>query len=175
MATYKIDPSHSEITFKVKHLVISTVTGHFSTFDGSLTADKPDFSDAVVDFEADVDSISTKSEQRDTHLKSDDFFSADKFPKITFKSTSVEKTDGNDFVLNGDLTIRDVTKSIALNVEHGGNVVDPWGNTREGFELTGKINRKDFGLTWNGITDAGSVMVSEEVKFLINVEMIKQA
>ena len=175
MATYKIDPSHSEITFKVKHLVITTVTGHFATFDATMTAERPDFSDAQIDFEADVNSISTKSEQRDTHLKSDDFFSADKFPKITFKSTSVESKDGDEFILHGDITIRDVTKRIALNVEHGGSVVDPWGNSREGFELTGKINRKDFGLTWNGVTDTGSVLVSEDVRFAINVEMIKQA
>lgn len=174
MATYKIDASHSEVNFKVKHLVISTVTGHFNSYDATMTADKPDFSDASVNFEADVNSISTKSEQRDAHLKGDDFFSADKYPKITFKSTSVDR-NGDKFILHGDLTIRDVTKSISLNVEHGGSVVDPWGNTREGFELTGKINRKDFGLVWHGVTETGSIVVSDDVKFLINVEMIKQA
>ena len=123
MSTYKIDPSHSEIVFKVKHLVISTVSGHFSKFDATMTSSKEDFTDAQVNFEADVDSISTKSEQRDAHLKNDDFFNAEKYPKITFKSTSIEKKSDNEYSLKGNLTIRDVTKPVTLQVEHGGSVI----------------------------------------------------
>jgi polyisoprenoid-binding protein YceI len=175
MATYKIDAAHSEIGFKVKHLVISTVSGNFSKFDATMEAEKSDFSDASISFEADVDSISTKSEQRDGHLKSDDFFNAEKYPKLTFKSTSIEKKDDNEYILHGDLTIRDVTKNIALKVEHGGSVLDPWGQTREGFELSGKISRKEFGLKWNALTEAGGAVVSDDVRLLINVEMVKQA
>ena len=175
MATYKIDAAHSEIGFKVKHLVISTVSGNFSKFDATMEAEKSDFSDASISFEADVDSISTKSEQRDGHLKSDDFFNAEKYPKLTFKSTSIEKKDDNEYILHGDLTIRDVTKNIALKVEHGGSVLDPWGQTREGFELSGKISRKEFGLKWHALTEAGGAVVSDDVRFLINVEMVKQA
>lgn len=175
MATYKIDAAHSEIGFKVKHLVISTVSGNFSKFDATMVAEKNDFTDASISFEADVDSVSTKSEQRDGHLKSDDFFNAEKYPKLTFKSTSIDKKDDNEYILHGDLTIRDVTKNIALKVEHGGSVLDPWGQTREGFELTGKISRKEFGLKWHALTEAGGAVVSDDVRLLINVEMVKQA
>lgn len=175
MATYKIDPSHSEIVFKVKHLVISTVSGHFGKFDATMTSNNEDFSDAQVSFEADVDSVSTKSEQRDAHLKSDDFFNAEKFPKITFKSTSIEKKGDNEYTLRGDITIRDVTKPIMLNVEHGGSVVDPWGQMKEGFEITGKISRKEFGLKWNALTEAGGAVAGDEVRLQLSVQMVKQA
>ena len=175
MATYKIDAAHSEITFKIKHLVISTVTGNFSKFDGTVECLNDDFSDAKITFEADVDSISTNSEQRDTHLKSEDFFHVQEFPKVTFKSTSIEKNGSNEYILHGDLTIRGVTNNIALNVEHGGSAVDPWGQTKEGFELTGKISRKEFGLKWNAITEAGGALVSDDVRLIMNVQLVKQA
>lgn len=175
MATYKIDPAHSEIHFKVKHLMITTVTGSFSKFDAILTADKEDFTDAKIFFEADIDSITTNSEQRDGHLKSDDFFSAEKFPKLTFESTSFEKTGDEDYKLTGNLTIRDVTKPVVLNVSYEGTVNDPWGQVKAGFEITGKINRKDFGLSWNAATETGGILLSEEVKLALNVQMTKQA
>ncbi len=175
MATYKIDPSHSEIVFKVRHLVISTVSGHFSKFDATMTSSKEDFTDAQVSFEADVDSVSTKSEQRDAHLKSDDFFNAEKFPKITFKSTSIEKKSDDEYTLHGDITIRDVTKPITLKVEHGGSVVDPWGQSKEGFEITGKLSRKEFGLKWNALTEAGGAVAGDEVRLQLSVQMVKQA
>ncbi|HVX27269.1 MAG TPA: YceI family protein [Parafilimonas sp.] len=175
MATYKIDPSHSEIVFKVRHLVISTVSGHFSKFDATMTSSKEDFTDAQVSFEADVDSVSTKSEQRDAHLKSDDFFNAEKFPKITFKSTSIEKKSDDEYTLHGDITIRDVTKPITLKVEHGGSVIDPWGQSKEGFEITGKISRKEFGLKWNALTEAGGAVAGDEVRLQLSVQMVKQA
>ena len=175
MPTYKIDPAHSEIIFKVKHLVISTVSGHFSKFDATMTSNNEDFTDAQINFEADVDSVSTKSEQRDTHIKSDDFFNAEKFPKITFKSTSVEKKNDNEYTLKGDITIRDITKPITLHVEHGGSTIDPWGQSREGFEITGKISRKEFGLKWNALTEAGGAVVGDDVRLQLSVEMVKQA
>ena len=173
MATYKIDAAHSEITFKVKHLMITTVTGHFTKFDATLEAKKEDFTDAKVTFEADVDSITTNNEQRDGHLKSEDFFAAEKFPKLTFTSTAFEK-DGGDYILKGDLTLRGVTKPIELSVEYGGTATDPWGQVKAGFEATGKINRKDFGLSWGAVTEAGGVVVSDEVKLSLNVQFIKQ-
>jgi len=175
MATYKIDPAHSEIIFKVRHLVISTVSGTFSKFDAIMECNKPDFTDAVITFEADVNSVSTNNEQRDAHLKSDDFFNAEKYPKITFKSTSIEKKGDNEYVLHGDITIRDITKNIALNVTHGGSVVDPWGQNKEGFELRGKISRKEFNLKWNVLTEAGGAIAGDEVRLVINVQMVKQA
>jgi polyisoprenoid-binding protein YceI len=174
MSTYKIDPAHSEIGFKIKHLVISTVSGYFSKFDATMERNGDDFTDAAVSFEADVDSISTNSEQRDTHLRSEDFFHAAEHPKVTFKSTSIEKKGDNEYVLHGDLTIRGVKNNIALNVEHGGSATDPWGQSKEGFDLTGKISRKEFGLKWNALTEAGGALVSDDVRLTMSVQMIKQ-
>jgi polyisoprenoid-binding protein YceI len=175
MATFKIDAAHSEIGFKLKHLVISTVSGNFSKFDATMECQNTDFTDAKVNFEADVDSITTNSVQRDEHLKSDDFFNAEQYPKITFKSTSIEKKGDDEYILHGDLTIRDVTKNIALKVEHGGSVIDPWGQSKEGFELSGKISRKEFGLKWNALTEAGGAVVSDDVRLIMSVQMVKQA
>src|SRR5690349_19571717 len=145
MATYKIDAAHSEVTFKVKHLMITNVTGSFTKFDGVLESNNADFTDAKVSFEADVDSITTNNEQRDAHLKADDFFAADKFPKLTFVSTGIEKKDDEEYVLTGNLTIRDITKPVSLKVNYGGTATDPWGQVKAGFEIEGKINRKEFG------------------------------
>src|SRR5437870_1338167 len=137
MATYKVDAAHSEITFKVKHLMITNVTGNFAKFDATLIADKEDFTDAKISFEADTDSVSTGNEQRDGHLKSDDFFNAEKFPKIKFESTSIKKKGDEDYVLEGNLTIRDITKPVKFDVTYGGTITDPWGQTKAGFEITG--------------------------------------
>lgn len=175
MATYKIDPAHSEILFKVKHLMITNVTGSFGTFDGTLESESDDFSDAKATFEADINSITTNNEQRDGHLKSDDFFSAEKFPKLTFVSTSFVKVNDEDYKLTGDLTIKGVTKEVTLDVTYGGTTNDPWGQTKAGFEINGKINRKDFGLVWGVVTEAGSVLLSDDVKLALNVQFTKQA
>ncbi len=175
MATYKIDPSHSEVMFKIKHLMITNVTGSFSKFDATMVADKEDFSDATVSFEAEVDSISTNSEQRDGHLKSDDFFAAEKYPKISFVSTGIKKINDEDYKLTGDLTIRDVTKPVTLDVTYGGTMTDFYGQTKAGFEISGKINRKEYGLVWHAVTEAGGIVVSDDVKLNLNVQMIKQA
>lgn len=175
MATYKIDPAHSEILFKVRHLMISYVTGSFKTFDASLESSAEDFSDAKINFEADIDSIHTNSEQRDGHLKSDDFFNAAEFPKLTFTSTGITKEGDDEYKLTGDLTIRDITKSVTLDVTYNGTVVDPWGQTKAGFELTGKINRKEFGLKWHAATETGGIVAGDEVKLILNVQMLKTA
>jgi len=172
MATTKwvLDPMHSEVQFKVKHLVISTVTGSFKVFEGHLTTENDDFRDADINFSLDVNSIDTNQEQRDGHLKSAEFFDSEQYPTISFKSTSF---DGEE--LKGDLTIKGVTKPVTLEVEHGGSATDFYGNTKAGFEVTGKINRKDFGLTWDGVTEAGSVVLGSDIKLSINVQFAKQA
>ncbi|HEX6915980.1 MAG TPA: YceI family protein [Chitinophagaceae bacterium] len=175
MATYKIDADHSDIMFKVKHLMISTVTGYFKKFDATVETPNEDFRDAKVYFEADTSSIDTKNEQRDAHLKSDDFFNAESFPKLTFHSTSVEKNGEGDYTLKGNLTIRDITRPVELDVEYNGSTKDPWGYERAGFEVTGKINRKEFGLKWSAVTEAGGLVVDDTVKLVMNVEFVKQA
>jgi polyisoprenoid-binding protein YceI len=174
MATYKIDVDHSDITFKVKHLMISTVTGIFKKFDATLEIDETDFTNAKVTFEADVTSIDTKNEQRDAHLKSDDFFNAETYPKLTFKSTRIDRKSDGEFILHGDFTIRDVTKPIELKVEYNGSTKDPWGMERMGFEVVGKINRHDYNLRWSAVTEAGGLVVADDVKLVMSVEMIKQ-
>lgn len=170
-----VDPTHSEIQFKVKHLMITNVTGSFGTFDGTLETESDDFSGAKATFEADINSITTNNEQRDGHLKSDEFFSAEKFPKLTFVSTSFVKVNDEDYKLTGDLTIKGVTKEVTLDVTYGGTTNDPWGQTKAGFEINGKINRKDFGLAWGVVTEAGSVLLSDDVKLALNVQFTKQA
>ena len=167
---WKIDPTHSEVQFQVKHLVISTVTGSFGSFDGRIEADGDDFENAQATFTADIDSISTNNEDRDQHLKSEDFFNAEAYPKLAFESSNFEKTGDGEYRVTGDLTIRDVTKEVELDVVHGGTVGDPYGNTKAGFEVTGTINRKEFGLTWDAVTEAGNVVVGERIKLQLNVQ-----
>ena len=177
MATTKwvLDPMHSEVQFKVKHLVISTVSGFFKSFEGQIISDGDNFENAEVGFSLDINSIDTNQTQRDEHLKGGEFFEGDKYPKITFKSTSLTKTDDEEYELKGNLTIKDVTKPVTLNAEFGGSAADFYGNTKAGFEITGKVNRKEFGLTWDGVTEAGSVVVGEDIKLLINIQLTKQA
>lgn len=170
-----LDPAHSEISFKVKHLVVTTLTGKFDTFEGSVETESDDFSNARISFSADIASINTGNADRDGHLKSDDFFNAETYPKLSFRSTAFTPAGGNEYKLTGDLTIRDVTKTIDLAVEYGGTVVDPWGNTKAGFEVNGKIKRKDFNLKWDALTEAGGAVVSDEVKLHLNIELHKQA
>jgi polyisoprenoid-binding protein YceI len=177
MATEKwvLDPMHSEIHFKIKHLVISTVTGSFKKYEGTITSTGDSFEGSEVEFSLDVDSIDTNQEQRDGHLKSPEFFDAATYPKITFKSTSLTAAGDDAYKLTGNLTIKDITKPVTLDVEFGGSATDFYGNLKAGFEVTGKINRKEFGLTWDGITEAGSVVVGEDVKLIMNVQFAKQA
>ncbi len=171
MSTWKIDPVHSEIKFKVRHLVVSSVTGNFNTFDATVNAEKPDFSDAKVTFEADVNSISTKNDQRDGHLKSADFFDAANHPKIEFVSTRVVKKNDNEYDVIGDLTMRGVTKEIKLSATYNGTVKGFGGGEVAGFEASAKVNRFDYGLQWNALTEAGGVVVGDEVKIEIATEL----
>ena len=170
---WAIDASHSEMQFKVKHLVITTVTGNFKEFSGTVVAGDT-FENAKINFEANVDSINTNSEQRDGHLKSGDFFETEKYPKLTFSSTGFTKKSDEAYELHGDLTIKDETRPVTLAVEYNGIAKDPWGNVKAGFEVNGKINRKDFGLNWNALTEAGGALVSEEVKLHANIQLVQQ-
>lgn len=174
MATTKwgIDPTHTEVQFKVKHLVIATVTGFFKKFSGSIESATDDFDGATASFSLDVNSIDTNQADRDAHLKSPDFFAADQYPTVDFKGT-IKKVSGSDYKITGDLTMRGTTKPVELSAEFGGIMVDPWGNTKAGFEINGKVNRKDFGLNWSAVTEAGGVVVSDEVKLHLNVELAK--
>lgn len=172
---WKIDPAHSEIQFKVKHLMITTVTGYFKTFDLNVETETENFNTAnKIEFTADIDSIDTNNAQRDTHLKSSDFFDAAQHNQLRFVGTEYE-AQGDGAQLHGDLTIRGVTQPLTLNVDFGGVVVDPYGQTKAGFTLKGKISRKAFGLTWNAVTEAGSVVVSDDIKLLAEVQLVKQA
>ena len=171
MATTKwiLDPSHSEVSFKVKHMMISTVTGHFDEFEASIETEQEDFKNAEMKFSAKVDSINTKNIDRDAHLKSEDFFNAAAHPELSFTSTAF---DGEK--LTGKITLRGVTKEITLEVDYNGIVEDPYGQTKAGFEFTGSLNRKDFGLSWSAVTEAGNVVVSDKVKLIVNAQFIKQ-
>ncbi len=172
---WKIDPAHSEIQFKVKHLMITTVTGYFRTFDLEVETENEDFNTAsVIDFTADIDSIDTNNQQRDTHLKSADFFDAEEHTQLKFKGTKYE-AKGDNAALHGELTIRGVTKPIILQVAFGGMVVDPYGQTKAGFTIEGKISRKAFGLVWSAVTEAGQVVVSDEIRLLAEIQLVKQA
>ena len=175
MTTWTIDTTHSEVSFKVKHLVISTVTGKFKSFEGSVESDKEDFTDAKIKFSVDINSIDTGNEGRDGHLKSADFFDAEKFPSMSFESTELVNQGGGDYEVKGNLTIKGVTKPVVLDVEYGGIQKDFSGNTLLGFEANFEINRQDFGLTWSAVTETGGIVVSDEVKLHINVEAIKKA
>ena len=170
-----IDPAHSEIQFKVKHLMITTVTGYFEKFNLEVETENDDFTTASkIEFTADIDSINTNNQQRDTHLKSADFFDAATSPQLKYRGKKYEQA-GDAFKLSGDLTIRNTTKPVTVNVEFGGIVVDPYGQTKAGFTVTGKISRKEFGLTWNAVTEAGQVVVSDEIRVNAEIQLIKQA
>lgn len=172
---WNIDPTHSEIQFKVKHLVISTVTGHFRQFEGTMETDGDDFATSFIHFAADTASVDTNQAQRDEHLRSAEFFNSEQYPKMTFHSTHVEKTGDNTYTVTGDLTIKDVTKSVELKAEYGGSMTDFYGNYKSGFEISGKINRKEFGLTWAAVTEAGGIVVGDEVKLALNVQVARPA
>jgi len=171
--TWNIDPSHSSIRFAVDHMVISEVEGIFSKYEGSVIATKADFSDAKINFTVDVSSVNTDNAKRDEHLRGADFFETEKYPKMTFVSTSVTKTGTGKYNLKGKLTLHGVTKEIALAMIYGGTTKDPWGNTKAGLKVTGVINRTDFGLKYNSVLEAGSLMIGEEVTITAKVELAK--
>ncbi|MNS41683.1 hypothetical protein D3C71_186390 [compost metagenome] len=169
---WALDPTHSELLFKVKHLMITNVKGEFRTFSAAI--DGEDFTSAPVTVKIDTESVFTNNNDRDGHLKSPDFFDAAQYPSITFTSKSFKKVDDDEYTLTGDLTIKDITKEVSLEVTYGGVNKDPWGNHKAGFSVKGKINRTDFGLTWNAALETGGVLVSEEVKIDAEVQFVQQ-
>ncbi len=172
---WTVDASHSAVEFSVKHMMISTVRGTFEKFDAQIVADATDLTSADIQFSIDVSSIETRDAQRNGHLLSADFFDAEKYPQITFKSTHVTAKGAGDYALVGDLTIHGVTKSVTFDVTFEGEGKDPWGNHRAGFNAQTSINRKDYGLEWNALLETGGVLVGEQVKISVLLEAIKQA
>jgi polyisoprenoid-binding protein YceI len=168
---WTIDPLHSDVQFKIKHLVISTVTGTFRKFDGRIIKVGDDFNNAKVNFKMDVKSIDTNQAQRDGHLQSGDFFAADEFPEITFESTSFVNQSGSDYKMIGNLTMKGVTKPVELHVEYGGSEDNGHGILKHGFEVTGTVNRIEFGMTWNKLTDTGGLGLGENIKLIANIQV----
>lgn len=172
--TWNIDPAHTTVEFSVKHLMISTVRGHFGAVTGSIVLDEQNPLNSSVTAEIDVTSINTRTEQRDAHLRSPDFFDADQYPTMKFQSTRIER-DGDHYDVYGNLTIRDVTREVVLHTSDEGRGGDPWGGQRAGFSATTKIDRRDFGLTWNQALETGGVLVSNDIKITLEVQAVKQA
>jgi polyisoprenoid-binding protein YceI len=171
---WAFDKAHSKIGFSVSHLVITDVEGNFKEFDASVTTDGDNWENAKIEFTAEIASIDTDNEKRDEHLRSDDFFNAEMYPQLKFVSKSFNKVDGNEYKLVGDLTIRDVTKEVELEVELNGTVVDPWGNTKAGFDLEGEINRFDYGLKWSKALETGGLVVGEDVEIIGKLQLMKK-
>ena len=170
-----LDPTHSELNFKVKHLMISNVKGSFQNFEATLHSDGDDFRKASVDVNIEAASIFTNQDDRDAHLRSADFFDVENHPDITFQGRSFTRFDAENYRLTGQLTIRGVSREVSLDVEFGGIGAYPWGNEKAGFSISGQINRKDFGLNWNTALEAGGVLVGEEVKISGEIQFVKQA
>jgi polyisoprenoid-binding protein YceI len=171
---WRVDPAHTRAEFAVKHLMITTVRGHFGDVDGTVREDSADPTRSTIEVSLKVGSISTGVEQRDAHLRSPDFFDADKFPSITFRSTRIVPAGDDKLQATGDLTIKGVTKSVVLDVTEEGRGGDPWGGQRAGFTATGKIDRRDFGLNWNQALEAGGFAVGHEVKITLAIELVRQ-
>lgn len=168
------DPAHSEIGFKVRHMMITNVTGNFDVFTVEMQSSEADFSDAEMQFEADIASVNTRNAQRDEHVRSADFFNAAVHTKMTFQSTSFKKVVDNEYTLAGILSMCGISRNMSLPVTFTGTVIDPWGQVKAGFEIGGVINRSDFGLKWNTITDEGTIALDEQVKLIVNVQLVKQ-
>jgi polyisoprenoid-binding protein YceI len=173
--TWNIDNSHTLVEFSVRHLMISTVKGRFGEVSGKVVADDADPSRSQIEATINVASIDTREAQRDAHLRSADFFDAENFPTLTFRSTRIEKASGDDLKVTGDLTIRGTTREVVLDVTSEGRVKDPWGGERAGYSAKTKIKRSDFGLTWNMALETGGVVVGDDIKIALEVELVKQA
>jgi polyisoprenoid-binding protein YceI len=172
---WKVDPSHSNVNFTVSHLLISEVDGNFEVFNGSIETTSDDFEDAVINFDIDVTSVDTDNEKRDGHLNSEDFFYTEKYPRIKFAGTSFKKVEGNTYVLEGNLTMRGVTKKVALDVKFGGILPDDgYGNTKAGFIVNGKVNRMDYGIAWNAKTEHGTWTLGEDVDITVKLQFVRQ-
>jgi polyisoprenoid-binding protein YceI len=173
-STWTLDPTHSIAEFSVKHLVVTTVKGRFRDVEATLYIDEENIANSSVTASIDVASVDTNQPDRDAHLRSDDFFNAEEYPKITFRSTRVEKTKDDNYLVHGDLTIRDVTRPVALDAEFEGEIVDPWGNRRAAFTATTQISRKEFNVRWNQALETGGAVVSDNVKITLHLEAIEQ-
>lgn len=172
---WTLDPLHSELGFKIKHLMISNVSGSFTKFQAEAETEGEDFTAAQISLTADMASITTNNQQRDSHLRNGDFFDVEKHPELKFSSTKIEKTGDESFTLYGDLTMKGITKPVTLNVEYSGVTKDPWGGERAGFTVTGRIKRSDWGVTFNAALEAGGVALGEEVKLHSEIQLVKQA
>jgi polyisoprenoid-binding protein YceI len=172
-SNWNFDNSHSSVEFSIDHLVISEVTGKFTDYTGSVSTTNENFEEANIEFIIEVASINTDNSDRDDHLRGADFFDVAKYPQITFKSNSFKKVSGKKYQLSGDLTMHGVTKAVTFDVNYGGTVLDPWGNTKAGFKLTGELNRKDYGLTWSKALETGGLVVGDEVTLTVRVELAK--
>lgn len=170
---WNLDPTHSEVGFKVKHMMITNVSGSFTDFSLQAATEGDDFTKSEIVFNAKTTSINTGNEQRDGHLRSPEFFDSENHPNLTFKVTKLERIEGDNYLVHGDMTIKDVTKPATFNAEFGGIGKDPWGNIKAGYTINGKINRKDFGLNWNAALETGGVMVSEEVRINCELQLVK--
>jgi len=169
-----LDSTHSELGFKIKHLMITNVSGSFKNFNAEVISEETDFGTAQINLNADMASISTNNDQRDAHLRNSDFFEVEQYPELNFQSTTIEKKDSDTYTLFGELTMKGVTKPVKLNVEYTGLSKDPWGGERAGFVVTGKINRSDWGINFNGVLETGGVMLSEEVRINGEIQLVKQ-
>ncbi len=173
-AEWKVDEAHSNVQFTVSHMVISDVTGSFNEYSANVTSEGDDFTKGNIEFTINTKSIDTDNEKRDEHLRSDDFFNAEKYPYITFKGKSLKKVEGKKYKLQGDLTIRDVTKPVTLDVVYNGTVKDPWGNTKAGFKINGEVNRFDYNLKWNNLLETGGAVVGKDVELKVDLQLVKQ-
>ncbi len=172
--TYAIDPAHSQVGFSVKHMMFSTVRGYFEGFEGTIVVDHDNPANSTVNVTIDASTINTRDEKRDEHLRSADFFDVAQYPTITFKSTSIDFKDAEDFTVNGELTMHGVTQPVKIKAEQTGEGTNPWGVDVAGFEGTAKVNRKDFGLNWNAALEKGGVLVGDEIKISLELEVAKQ-
>jgi len=173
-STWTIDPAHSSAEFAVKHLMVSTFKGHFRSLEGTVHLDEANPANSSVAASVDVASVDTQTPDRDAHLRSDDFFNAERYPKMTFRSTRVEQIDGTNWKVTGELTVRDVTKEVVLDTEYEGRIVDPWGNERIGFTARTELSRKEFGVRWNAAIETGGVVVGDKVRISLNIEIVRR-
>ncbi|MGY3714460.1 YceI family protein [Sutcliffiella cohnii] len=170
-----LDPTHSSVDFSVKHMMFATVKGGFEAFNATIVADPQDLTTATIEFTVELNSVDTRNEDRDNHLRSADFFDVENHPTMTFKATNIEKTDDNEYDVTGDLTIRGVTKSETFLVTFEGSGIDPWGNEKAGFAVEGKVKRSDYGLTWNAALETGGVLVGDQIKISLQIQAAKEA
>lgn len=172
---WSFDPAHTSVEFEISHMVLTDVTGKFQSFEGQVLADQEDFSDARIEFRINTGSINTENERRDKHLRSADFFDVEKYPQITFKSYSLKKTEGNRYILKGEITMHGVSRDITLDVVFNGTATDPWGNFKAGFRVSGTLNREEFGLTWNTPLENGDLLLGKEVAIICRVQLVKSS